>query len=213
MAVDHYTEGYYERGEGSNYFNYNDDPHWRQVVQVIDEFVDGPQRIVEAGAAKGWFVHHARLAGHDAVGYDLSAYAVSHPAPEAQGFLFRHDATQKFPEEDGSADIVCAWEFFEHVEEQDVDTVILNLMRMVKPGGALWLKIGVSDPPFDGESHDHDATHFTMRPRVWWRWRLDQAGLVRQPDEEAALDSMFKDIDWYGRFFVYRKPVPTLKVW
>jgi SAM-dependent methyltransferase len=205
MSNDLYPEEYYERAEGSNYTNYGDDSRWAGIVEIIDTYHGKGLDIIEFGAAKGWFVHHARAAGNDVTGYDISKYATSNPAPRAVGYLYEHDATEPLPAHVSGKDIVCAWEFFEHIEDHLIDQTIQNFIKLLKPGGELWLKIGVSDAPFEEHTHDADSTHFTMQPRTWWRWRFDQAGLARQPEPEAALDAMFRDCDWFGRFFVYKK--------
>lgn len=209
MRSSDYPEGYWERGEGSNYRDYGDDPGWLGIVRVMGKFGFGPGTVViEAGASKGWFIRRARLGGLEAKGFDISEYAVSHPAPGVEPYLTAHNAGLEWPYQSESADVVCAWEFFEHVYDDEILFVLSEMLRVLKKGGELWLKIGIdvpADHPFAGQP-DHDQTHVAIHDREWWESLFEMAGLEHLPDREAALDAAFADRDWQGRFFVWRKP-------
>lgn len=208
FTSDDYGEGYWERAEGSNYRNYGDDPGWRGILHVMAMTRPPGLNIIEAACSKGYFVRHARRWGHNAVGFDLSEYAISKSvAPEVTQV---HDATTPWPYEDGVADIVAAWEFFEHIPTDQVDDVMVEMDRVLKPGGELWLKTGIvvpDDHEFAGQE-DHDHTHVTVWTREQWEdFFYGVWGYESQRDIEAALDEEFKKRDWKGRFFVYRKPL------
>lgn len=202
-----YGEGYFERRVGSNYSSYGDDPGWQTILNVMASF-DLEGTIIEAGGAKGWFLHWAQLKGWDAKGFDISEYAVGNSAPGARKDFAVHDATTEWPYESESADVVCAWEFLEHIDEQSVPFVLGEMYRVLKPGGELWLKTGIiipADHPFAGQKDD-DATHVCMHDRFWWECEIAAAGFTwRMIDREAALDEAFKDRDWQGRFFCWEK--------
>ena len=214
MRSSDYQEGYWERGEGSNYHNYGDDPGWNVVLDVMeaigvgDPGCDATIVIVEVGASKGWFGYHARRRGYDWRGFDISEYAVANHAPGVSPYLTVHNAGLDWPYESESADIVCAWEFFEHVYDDEILFVLSEMLRVLKPGGELWLKTGIaipSDHPFAGQP-DHDQTHVAVHDREWWESLFEMAGLEHLPQTEAALDRAFSDRDWQGRFFVWRRP-------
>lgn len=208
FGSDAYSEGYWERAEGSNYVNYGDDPGWGPIAKLMTKFVGERLRIVEAACAKGWFVRKARQWGHDAVGFDLSEYAIAKAPGEVSRYIQTHDAIDPWPYEDNSADIVCAWEFFEHIHDENIPAVLGQMVRVLKPGGELWLKTGIivpDDHDFAGQE-DHDHTHVAVHDRAWWEALFESVGLVQLPDREAALDYEFSDRDWKGRFFVWRKP-------
>lgn len=206
FTSDDYGEGYWERAEGSNYRNYADDPGWRGILHVMAMTRPPSLNIIEAACAKGYFVKHARRWGHNAVGFDLSEYAISKSvAPEVTQV---HDATTQWPYESGVADIVCAWEFFEHIPTDQVDDVMFEMERVLKPGGELWFKTGIvvpDDHDFAGQE-DHDHTHVTVWTREQWEDFYAQWGFEVQRDIEEALDTEFARRDWKGRFFVWRKP-------
>ena len=203
-----YGEGYWERAEGSNYRNYNDDPGWEVILRVMAAREMEGLTIVEAACAKGFFVLHARARGHEAFGFDISDYAVRKAPPKARKFVQVHDAIESWPYASGSADVVCSWEFFEHIAEEDEAAVLAEMIRVLKPGGELWLKIGIvvpGDHPFAGQE-DHDHTHCNVKTREDWEALFEAAGLSKVKDAEDDLDSAFAKRDWLGRFFVYRKP-------
>jgi predicted SAM-dependent methyltransferase len=203
-----YGEGYWERAEGSNYRNYADDPGWQAILRVFAAREMRNLRIIEAACAKGYFVMHARARGHLAYGFDISGYAVANAAKKAKAFVQVHDAIEPWPYKPGSADIVCSWEFFEHIAEEDEQAVLDQMVATLKPGGELWLKIGIvvpGDHPFAGQE-DHDHTHCNVKTREQWEALFAAAGLEHVKDAEDDLDSMFAKRDWLGRFFVWRKP-------
>lgn len=202
-----YGEGYWERAEGSNYQNYGDDPGWASIVHVINDLRGPGLRILEAACAKGYFVHRAVRSGHDAVGFDLSEYAISKSVQPMRTQV--HDATScPWPYEESAFDIVCAWEFLEHIPEEDTCQVLECMRAATKVGGELWLKTGIvvpEDHDFAGQE-DHDHTHVNMHDREWWETEAAGHGFEIQRDVEARLDEEFKNRDWKGRFFVWRKP-------
>lgn len=206
---DEYGEGYWERAEGSNYQNYADDPGWDVILNVLIARLGSDITLVEAACAKGWFVAHAMERGLDAYGFDLSPYAISKaPGQRVRERIQVHDAIDPWPVEPGSTDVVCAWEFFEHIHDENIPTVLDHMVEALVPGGELWLKTGIvipSDHPFAGQA-DHDHTHVAVHDRAWWEALFEAKGLIHVPDAEAALDAAFAGRDWLGRFFVWRKP-------
>lgn len=207
MAADpRYSEGYFERAEGSNYRNYSDDPRWVSIVEQI-EYPNHNRglTILDVGAAKGWFVHHANLRGHEALGIDISEYAVQNSAPLAKGALICADAADGLPYTTGMFDVVASWEFFEHIVEEKIPAILSEMLRVLKDSGELWMRIALSD---GASAHDDaDATHVTMRTREWWEKKIAELHPELLPihRSEAALDEAFDGTDWVGRFFVYRK--------
>ena len=210
MKSDDYPEGYWERAEGSNYRNYADDPGWRGVLNVVMDWYAEGSRFIEMACAKGYFVYHARQMGYDAVGFDISEYAISKANPKARKFVQVHNAAEPWPYAYDEADVVFGFEFFEHVPVDEVDDVLMQAWCVLKPGGRLILKTGIiipDDHPFAGQE-DHDHTHVTVKDREWWE-RVIRANGFKQTDEdrsiEASLDAEFKGRDWFGRWFVWTK--------
>jgi SAM-dependent methyltransferase len=205
--TDQYPEGYWERAEGSNYRCYSDDSGWEQVLDVIQKYAPPPAVVREVACSKGYFVLHAMQRGYNVRGCDISTYAISAAPDEVKPYVVVANATD-LPWESDSADVVTHMEFLEHVPEDEVGRVIEEMTRVLKAGGLLVGKIGIAIPddhPFKGQP-DHDHTHVTMRSRTWWEAHFAQVGLWAQKNAESDLDSAFAERDWYGRFFVWRKP-------
>lgn len=201
-----YGEGYWERAEGSNYRNYGDDPGWRGILHVMNQFLPAQARIIEAACAKGYFVHRARQMGHEAFGFDLSEYAISKSVEPSWTMV--HDATKPWPFHSRQFDAVCGWEFLEHIHEEDMGTVLSEAVKALKPGGSLWFKTGIVVPDshdFAGQE-DHDHTHVNMQPREYWEYQFSTFGLEPVREAESLLDAEFAHRDWKGRFFVWEKP-------
>src|SRR5688500_20121285 len=112
FTSDDYGEGYWERAEGSNYVNYGDDSGWLGILHVINANHTGKLNIIEAACSKGYFLRAALLDGHKALGFDVSEYAIRNAVTKT---AMVHDAIEPWPYPSGSADLVCAWEFLEHI--------------------------------------------------------------------------------------------------
>lgn len=206
FTSDDYGEGYWERAEGSNYRNYGDDPGWQGIIHVMNQFLPAQAVILEAACSKGYFIHHARRSGHDAVGFDISEYAIAQSVEP--DYTFVHDATKPWLVTPRVADAVCGWEFLEHIREEDMGLVLSEAIKALKPGGTLWFKTGIVVPEthdFAGQD-DHDHTHVNMQPREYWEYQFSTFGLEHVGEAEVLLDEEFAHRDWKGRFFVWRKP-------
>lgn len=200
VADDRYDEGYWERGEGSNYVAYSDDPGWPLTVGALSFATRMVEpTLLEFGCAKGWFLHHAVEGGFDAYGVDPSRWALAHPAPGVEG---RMELGNAQTHTDAQADVVCSWEVLEHIEETEVDEALANMWAHVKPGGLFVHRICLP-----GAMHDEDHTHVTVRPRSWWADRIaeDLPDAERAREVEDLLDQVFRGRDWAGRFFAYRR--------
>lgn len=203
-VADPYTEGYFERAEGSNYVGYGDDPGWPTTVETLTTLLGIPTFAVEVGCAKGWFVHHALRAGWTAAGTDLSTYATSHPAPGVRSALQRAVAHSQ-PFQTGTVDLLCSWEMLEHVPTSDLSKTFAEWRRISKPG-AVWVhRIALADAAHDHHADD-DHTHVTMEDRGWWHSWFEAFGGMRLSSVEHALDEAFVGRDWQGRFFAYQMP-------
>jgi len=206
MSGDNYNEGYWERGIGSNYHSYGNDPGWPIVASVMSDYVSPGSVVYEIACAKGYLVKSLVRSGFNAYGIDISDYAISKAESDVFSRLVVGNAVS-LPWEDETADAVVSMEFFEHVPEDEVDAVLAEKIRVLKPGGAIAMKIGIvipSDHPFAGQD-DHDVTHYTVQDRDWWESKFSGAGLVKDQGFQDKFDAAFANRDWVGRFFVWRK--------
>jgi SAM-dependent methyltransferase len=205
MSGNNYHEGYWESGIGSNYHSYGPDPGWPLVTSVVKSYIDSGSIAYEVACAKGYLVKSLVAGGINAFGIDISDYAISKADLDIASRLVVGNAVS-LPWEDKTADIVLSMEFFEHVPEDEVNTVLAEKIRVLKPGGVLAMKIGIeleSDNQFANQE-DNDCTHYTIKPRAWWENKFVNAGLIQDKEFQDKFDDAFKGRDWAGRFFVWR---------
>lgn len=193
-----YDAGYFERGEGSNYVNYADDPGWALTVAEMQHWLRPGSSVLEIGAAKGYFVRAARLVGFRCVGVDVSEYAVSTSVAPVTCC----DVTAGLDFSDESFDAVVSWECLEHIPEPEIYPLAGHMDRVLRPGGLQLHRIGVLIPGREDEFFS-DVTHVTPWERSQWSRVWD--GYVHSPVVERGFDRRFSDRDWQGRFFAYRK--------
>lgn len=199
MTSADYPEGYWERGEGSNYVNYNDDIAWPVIWNAMVPYIKGAVR--EIACAKGYFVRYGYFMGYDVKGIDISEYAITHPAPGVSGVIEQANATD-LPWADGEAQVLCAFEFMEHVYEDELEQVFSEMERVTTDGSIIVLKIGLAGM----EDHiEDDHTHYTQKTRDWWEDKIATRGWTRFHELETQIDDAVEIVQptWKGRFFVY----------
>lgn len=219
-----YTEGYFERGEGSNYHNYADDPGWRVTANVLNRFMPadggediGERWLMEIAAAKGYFLRAAREVGYDTYGVDISEYATETAVHEVEclDITTPQDAWPlSVASNKGLMNVVCSWEFLEHIEGDKIEDVLTNMAVFGESdqwasGVSLFVhRIGTTT--VEGVRQDNDITHVSNHTREKWleiidEWaaKQDDFKLKRATEVEDALDAAFAGRDWAGRFFAY----------
>ncbi|HUY64086.1 MAG TPA: methyltransferase domain-containing protein [Acidimicrobiales bacterium] len=90
----------------------------------------GASRTLDVGCATGLVVEVLRELGVDALGCDLSAYAVAHATPGARGHVQVADLLAGLPWGDGAFDVVSALETLEHMPPEQIPTVLKELRRV-----------------------------------------------------------------------------------
>ncbi len=78
---------------------------------------------------------------HPNAGYE-NYIAVDIKAPDIE-WAVRHDLRTPIPLPDGSVDRILSEDFLEHVTKEDIEKIIRECFRLLKPGG--FLRIGVPD--------------------------------------------------------------------
>lgn len=214
VSVDVYGEGYWERGEGSNYRGYGDDPGWVPLAKALRLHLQEGGTVVELGCASGYFVRQARAEGLKCVGVDLSEYAVGNCPPEVRAYVSVAAATDIARARPGKLDAVLSWEMLEHLTEPEILTTVEGIWNALAPGGLMWHKIALDtdgDPDWEHiPFHDAhgDATHVSLWKPDRWRELFRMYGFRHAPHTENLLNNEFRGRDWFNRFFCYRKPMP-----
>jgi SAM-dependent methyltransferase len=161
LLTDLYTEEYYvsvdsrERG----YDGYvTEAENWRRTFRDrLDDLPAIPGRLLDVGAATGFFVEQARAVGWEAVGVEPSEWAAAYARKEL-GVDVRTGTLDEMRFPDGTFDVVTLWEVIEHLPDPRV--TLAEIRRVLKPGGRLVL----STP-------DAGSLAARLSGRRWLGWR------------------------------------------
>ncbi len=139
-------------------------------------------RVLDLGCAGGGFVKSVIDDGGFAVGVDGSDYSRRFKRaewPNIPDNLFTADLCEPMHLTVDStpfqANVVTAWEFFEHISNLRLNVVIQNITAHLEVRGLLMGSISTSPEPY----------HLTINHRDWWIERFAQFGLVHCPDVES----------------------------
>jgi len=146
-------------------------------------------QLLDLGCAGGGLVESVLEDGGFAVGIEGSDYSKKRDRASwasIPGNLFTADIGHPFEVmADGDRayfDVVTAWEVLEHLTEEGIHGLVLNVRAHLAPGGVLLASIAPRE--------DH-PWHQTVRSPGWWLDRLTSLGL--ELDHEATA---YFDPDW-----------------
>lgn len=155
-------------------------------------------RVLDVGCSGGGFVKSVLDAGAFSVGVEGSDFSKRHRRAEwatIPDFLFTADATAPFEVrlcEGGKVgeliqfSVVTAWEFIEHIREEDLPAVLDNFGKHLCRGGVVIMSISPKDDIINGVQ-----LHQCVHEREWWLAKLQSLGWVNHP---AIVD--FFNPDW-----------------
>lgn len=161
-------------GSKSSYDGYVDDGRWGPVADKIIEIFN-PTSILDFGSAKGFLVKELLKRGIDAYCADISKYAFE-TAPEsvASRFLLLED--HRIPLDDRSIDLCVSRDVLEHMPEDQLDSVILEIMRISQR--QFFAVTGGNTVEEQEYARMNDISHVTIRPEEWWIDRLLRLGYL-----------------------------------
>jgi 2-polyprenyl-3-methyl-5-hydroxy-6-metoxy-1,4-benzoquinol methylase len=135
-----YSEDYFcGGGSFGGYTDYEEDKKamegtFRAILRRLERQNPNRGRLLDVGAATGYFVALAREAGWDAIGIEISSYAVQtakkKSRPVEEGTLLSFHSSEKF-------DAMTLWDVFEHLTNPEEH--LRAIRRILKPGGSLML--------------------------------------------------------------------------
>jgi 2-polyprenyl-3-methyl-5-hydroxy-6-metoxy-1,4-benzoquinol methylase len=137
----------------------------------------GGKRLLDVGAAAGYFVEQARQGGWDAEGIEPSKWAASY-ARDRVGVPVREGILDETAYPANTFDVITFWEVIEHLP--DPRAFLTNVARVAKPGATILF----STP-------DSGSTVARILGRNWLGWRkvpehlffFDKPSLVRLLNE------------------------------
>ena len=124
-----------------------------------------PLSVLDIGCGNGFLVGALLKKGINACGLDFSEYA----GREIEGnFFIQADATKPLPFEDKTFDIVFSADFFEHINEQSIDSVLSEMKRV---GKKVMAAIGYKpEKPY----------HLTVHKYAWWKKKLPDVEILNK---------------------------------
>ena len=166
-----------------------------------------PLHFLDLGCAGGGLVADFLKRGHEAIGLEGSDYSLLSGRAEwkdlANKALFTCDITKPFQllYNDARAgnvlaqptffDIISAWEVMEHISEEDLPQVLLNIRNHLKPYG--FFACSVSDKPDYLETPEGLKNyHQTVKEYHWWGTLFTMHGF----SIALTIQSMFRGRQW-----------------
>lgn len=166
--------------------------------KLIDLYSGLPMTVLDIGCAGGGFVKEVNEFGFLGVGLEGSDYSLRHRRAEWATIpdrLFTCDCTKPFSlsfeetekKSPAKFDVVTAWEFLEHIKEEDLSTVFENVASHLNPETGIFVA-SVHLHSCESEGHEY---HATVKPEWWWRDVFRKHGFYII---DRALD--YFDEDW-----------------
>ncbi len=132
-----YTGDYFQGASGGHgYLDYDRDkepmrPAFEEYLKRLEQALGRKGRILDVGAATGFFLDIARQKGWDTAGVEPADFAAA--LGRKKGLDVRTGTLQdvEFPE--NSFDVVALWDVLEHLS--DPRKAVSDVRRLLKPGG------------------------------------------------------------------------------
>jgi SAM-dependent methyltransferase len=132
------------------YSSYDEERLWPAFEDMVRKFknIMPPKRILDIGCAKGFLVSALRMVGYNAMGIDISEYAVEQANDYVKPFLKTAElGKENLPYDNNSFDVIICMGTLEYIPDQDFAVSEIN--RILKPGGTLLITTLESAPAND----------------------------------------------------------------
>lgn len=184
-----YGKDYFLAAKGSNYGRKTHDgqvlftpyeeqfylPRNREVAQWIMRRFH-PKTAIVLGCARGYMVKALRDLGINAVGVDISRWAITHSPDDVQDYMYVGDVcdlslwmTQQF-------DVAVAFDVLEHIHVPDLYTAIDEVARVAK---TVLLDVPIAnDDLHPDHSGGTDHSHVSVYTTDWWKRQFMERGFI-----------------------------------
>jgi len=179
-----YGKEYFDGPREYGYGGYKYDGRWINVARdIIKHFnLSKGQKVLDVGCAKGFLVKDLLDLGIDAIGADISSYAIENSLPEIKNRLFLQSADNlKFP--DNEFDAVISINTIHNLDRDNCKKSILEMMRVVKNKKNIFIQV---------DSYENEK-----QKKIFESWVLT-AKFYGYPNEWLEL---FKECNYNGDYF------------
>jgi hypothetical protein len=205
---DFYDEGYFLRGEGSNYGRKDENgvelfvpyqeqyylPENRKLAAYIARMYK-PKTAIVLGCARAFLVKAFHELGIDCKGVDISEWAIKHAPANIEEHLYVGDICDLSSLESNHFDVTVALDVLEHIAVPDLFTALNEASRITHD--ALIINVPVnSDDSHPDETRGGDKSHVSVYSNAWWhgqfeerQFRLD--GQVTKNFQDGSTSSTF----------------------
>jgi glycosyltransferase involved in cell wall biosynthesis len=232
-----FGKGYYLDAEGSNYGRkdkdgkilfspYNAESYLyrdRQVVDVLLKSVPNIKTAIVLGCARGYMVQALHERNVDAVGVDISEWAVENCAPEVAEYIFCGDVCDLSKWGDGEFDLAIALDVFEHlrtpgtyngVEVTYDESLFKALDEAARTGKMIIIDVPINpDDLHPDQSSGTDKTHVSVYSKEFWISQFMERGFGPDFSQEYGYPEVHEDSPWpdkhdHGATIYFSKPRP-----
>jgi len=186
-----FDKNYFQRGCGRPYER---SPEWLQFFAGVAERIVRdiePHTVLDAGCAMGFLVEALRERGVEAIGIDISEYALGRVRDDLKPFCRLGSVSDPLPQR---YDLIVCIEVLEHLPKLEAEKAITNFCASSDD-------ILFSSTPLDYR----EATHFNVQPPEYWAEQFAVRGFVRDVDFDASFIT-----PWAVRFRRNHEPLPRV---
>lgn len=167
------------------YSSYDEERLWPAFEDMVRKFKNmmPPKRILDIGCAKGFLVSALRMVGYNAVGIDISEYAVGEANDYVKPFLQTGElGKENLPYDSNNFDVIICMGTLEYVPEQGF--AVSEIDRVLKPGGTLLITTLDSVPA-------NDRYRVYAKSRSYWNTLFNEKGYAARHQLAAKVFSAY----------------------
>ena len=163
-------EEIYDRtfAENTGYQNWIGSPGVRLVFLNQDQIQRTGKKHLDYGCGAGFVVELMRsyVFEKESYGVDVSSEMCKAANSRLGGEFALKIEDKKGPFPDDNFDIITCFDVLEHVDEEDVEAIKADIMRLLAPGGVFFCNISLK--PSVSVDHNGENLHRTVKPASWW---------------------------------------------
>ncbi|MGA9278426.1 MAG: class I SAM-dependent methyltransferase [Ilumatobacter sp.] len=160
--------------------------HARDLALIERHLTIRPGTVLDAGCGPGHLTAHLRSLEVDAIGLDVAPRLIDHARATHPVGRYELASIRQLPHPDRSVAAILAWYSLIHVPPDELDAVLVELRRVMNPGGTLVAGF------FDGDAiapFDHKVTTAYFWPVAEFSARLLRAGFTEIERDQRPLNS------------------------